>query len=199
MSKLKLDYEINNVVSTVKLEISERLDLIKIARKAPESEYNPEKFPGLILRLEDPKASFLIFSTGSMVITGLKNVLLVENAVKNLFKMLKKFGLKLPEPTIKIENLVASGDLHTSIDLNKAVIFMDFAMYEPEVFPGLIYHMKDPKAVFLIFSTGKIVCTGVKDEESIKEAILKLNQEIYELNLTYESPVDEEYEEIYFL
>jgi len=199
MSKVKLDYEINNVVSTVKLEISEKLDLIKIARKAPESEYNPEKFPGLILRLEDPKASFLIFTTGSMVITGLKNVLQVEKAVKNVLKMLKKFGFKLPEPKIKIENLVASGDLHTSIDLNKAVIFLDSAMYEPEVFPGLIYHMKDPKAVFLIFSTGKIVCTGVRDEENVKEAILKLNQEISEHKLSFETPVDEEYEEIYFL
>jgi transcription initiation factor TFIID TATA-box-binding protein len=199
MPEIELDFEINNVVATVKLEISEKLDLVKIARKAPESEYNPEKFPGLILRLEKPKASFLIFTTGSMVITGLKKVVLVEKAVKNVFKMLKKFGLKLPEPTIKIENLVASGDLHTSIDLNKAVIFMESAMYEPEVFPGLIYHMKDPRAVFLIFSTGKIVCTGVKNEESVKEAILKLNQEIYELKLTFETPVEKEYEEIYFL
>lgn len=199
MSEVKLDFEINNVVATVKLEISERLDLVKIARKAPETEYNPEKFPGLILRIEKPKASFLIFSTGSMVITGLKNVLLAEKAVKNVLEMLKKFGLKLPEPKIKIENLVASGNLHTSIDLNKAVIFMESVMYEPEVFPGLIYYMQDPRAVFLIFSTGKIVCTGVKDEESVKEAILKLNKVIYELKLTLDPTIGEEYEEIYFL
>lgn len=199
MSEVKLDFEINNVVATVKLEISERLDLVKIARKAPETEYNPEKFPGLILRIEKPKASFLIFSTGSMVITGLKNVLLAEKAVKNVLEMLKKFGLKLPEPKIKIENLVASGNLHTSIDLNKAVIFMESVMYEPEVFPGLIYYMQDPRAVFLIFSTGKIVCTGVKDEESVKEAILKLNKVIYELKLTLDPSIGEEYEEIYFL
>ena len=199
MSEENPDFEINNVVATVKLDLSKRLDLIKMTRKAPESEYNPEKFPGLILRIEKPKASFLIFTTGSMVITGLKNVLLVEKAVKKVFKMLKKFGFKLPKPEIKIENLVASGDLHTSIDLNKAVIFMESAMYEPEVFPGLIYHMKDPRAVFLIFSTGKIVCTGVKNEESVKEAILKLNQEIYELKLTLEPKIEEEYEEIYFL
>ncbi len=199
MSEEHLDFEINNVVATVKLDLTERLDLVELARKAPESEYNPEKFPGLVLRLEKPKASFLIFSTGSMVITGLKRIVLVDKAVKVIFKMLKKFGLKLPEPKVKIENLVASGDLHTSIDLNKGVIFMESAMYEPEVFPGLIYHMKDPRAVFLIFSTGKIVCTGVKNEESVKEAILKLNKEIYELKLTFESSIEEEYEEIYFL
>jgi transcription initiation factor TFIID TATA-box-binding protein len=199
MADMNLDYKINNVVATVKLEISEKLDLFTITRKVPESEYNPERFPGLILRIEEPKASFLIFTTGSMVITGLKNVLLVEKAVKVVFRMLKKFGFKLPKPQIKVENLVASGDLHTTIDLNKAVIFMESVMYEPEVFPGLIYHMKDPRAVFLIFSTGKIVCTGVKKEESVKAAIVKLNQEIYELKLTFESHFKEESEEIYFL
>jgi transcription initiation factor TFIID TATA-box-binding protein len=199
MPDMNLDYKINNVVATVKLELSERLDLLTITRKVPESEYNPERFPGLILRIEEPKASFLIFTTGSMVITGLKNVLLVEKAVKIVFKMLKKFGFKLPKPQIKVENLVASGDLHTTIDLNKAVIFMESVMYEPEVFPGLIYHMKDPRAVFLIFSTGKIVCTGVKNEESVKAAIIKLNQEIYELKLTFESHFEEESQEIYFL
>ena len=199
-SELKVEYKINNVVATVYLDLSEKLDLINIARKVPESEYNPEKFPGLVFRLDSPRASFLIFSTGSMVVTGLKNVKLIDKAVSKLMKILKGFGLKLPEPNIKIQNFVASGDLHIPIDLNKAVLLMEFAMYEPEVFPGLIYHMKDPKAVFLIFSTGKIVCTGVKNEEMVKKAILKLNRLIHELQITIQNTFEEnEYEEIVFL
>jgi len=199
-SELKVEYKINNVVATVYLDLSEKLDLVKIARKVPETEYNPEKFPGLIFRLESPRASFLIFSTGSMVVTGLKNVKLIDKAVNKLMKTLKGFGLKLPEPNIKIQNFVASGDLHIPIDLNKAVLLMEFAMYEPEVFPGLIYYMKDPKAVFLIFSTGKIVCTGVKNEDMVKKAILKLNRLIHELQITIQDTFEEkEYEEIVFL
>jgi transcription initiation factor TFIID TATA-box-binding protein len=181
------------------LEISERLDLIIIARRAPDTEYNPDKFPGLIMRLENPKVSFLIFSTGSMVITGLKNVYVIEKAVKNVIRRLKKFGFKQPKPETKIQNLVVGGDLRTPIDLNKAVIFMEYTMYEPEVFLGLIYHMQDPKAVFLIFSTGKIVCTRGKNEERVKEAIIKLNKVIREHKLTFELSMEEEYEEIYFL
>ena len=194
-----LNFKINNVVATVKFKISEKIDLVKIARKAPDTEYNPVRFPGLILRLENPKASFLIFTTGSMVITGLKTVDLVEKALKKVVKRLKKCRIKLPEPKIKIVNLVASGDLHSNINLNKAVLEMEYAMYEPEVFPGLIYHMKDPKAVFLIFSTGKIVCTGVKKEESVKLAILQLHRDIKEYDLTFDSSLEEDYDQIVFL
>jgi len=34
--------------------------------------------------------------------------------------------------------------------------------YEPELFPGLIYRMVDPKVVLLIFVSGKVVLTGAK-------------------------------------
>ena len=34
------------------------------------------------------------------------------------------------------------------------------AQYEPELFPGLIYRMKVPKVVLLIFVSGKVVLTG---------------------------------------
>ncbi|MHA1239965.1 MAG: TATA-box-binding protein, partial [Promethearchaeota archaeon] len=68
-SDLKLDYKIENVVATVVMEITEKIDLVKIARKFEDVEYNPERFPGLVMRITDPKATFLIFSTGKMVIT----------------------------------------------------------------------------------------------------------------------------------
>ena len=62
-SNLKLDYKIENVVATVVMEITEKIDLNKIARKFEDSEYNPERFPGLVMRINDTKAKFIIFST----------------------------------------------------------------------------------------------------------------------------------------
>ncbi|MHA1688123.1 MAG: TATA-box-binding protein, partial [Promethearchaeota archaeon] len=67
-----LDFKIENVVGTVTVDIEGRLDLVKIAKNLPDVEYNPERFPGIILRIDKPKATFLIFSTGKMVITGLR-------------------------------------------------------------------------------------------------------------------------------
>ena len=189
-----LDYSINNIVATAKVEISEKFDLVKLARKLHDAEYFPERFPGLILRQKDPRATFLIFSTGKMVITGLEDVDNAEIAVKKLLKKIRKFGIKKNEPEIIIQNMVASGDFHQIIDLNKAVILMEYIMYEPEVFPGLIYNMKDPRAVFLLFSTGKFVCTGVKTEEILEKAIMKLTKQINTMDIASEKMVEEEFE-----
>jgi transcription initiation factor TFIID TATA-box-binding protein len=96
---------------------------------------------------------------------------------------------------ITIQNIVASGDLHTHIDLNEASVIMENAMYEPEVFPGLIYRMAEPKTVFLIFSTGRIVCTGAKTKAIVGEAVKKLMQQVKEYGLdqgTDQSEFDED-------
>ena len=106
------------------------------------------------MRIEKPRATILIFSTGKMVVTGMRKANQAERVVEKVVKNVKKAGIKLSNPEIVIQNIVASGDLHTNVDLNMAAIVMENAMYEPEVFPGLIYRMQDPKTVFLIFSTG---------------------------------------------
>ncbi|MFX1257044.1 MAG: TATA-box-binding protein [Promethearchaeota archaeon] len=195
----KLDYKIKNVVATVIMEITEKIDLNQIARKYSDVEYNPERFPGLVMKISDPKATFLIFSTGKMVVTGLRRADEASLGVEKAIKKIKKAGIKVSNPEITIQNIVASGDLHTKIDLNMAAIIMENIMYEPEVFPGLIYRMMEPKTVFLIFSTGKIVCTGTKDKESVREAVLKLNREVRELGIAKENMVESEYQDITFI
>jgi len=47
----------------------------------------------------------------------------------------------------------------------------------------MIYRMQEPKTVFLIFSTGRIVCTGAKTKEIVGEAVEKLVEEIKRLDL----------------
>jgi transcription initiation factor TFIID TATA-box-binding protein len=173
---------------------------VHISRKIPDVEYNPERFPGVIMRIENPRATFLIFTTGKMVLTGLKKASQAKAAVDKAVKKLNKTGVKVWDPEIAIVNIVASGDLGVHVDLNMAALVMEYAMYEPEVFPGLIYRLQDPRAVFLIFSTGKIVCTGIKNEESVGEAVQKLKKEIEEMDLTVDTEYSgQEYQDITFL
>jgi len=194
------DYKIENVVATVNLEITEKMDLNQIARKHGDTEYNPERFPGLVMRIQDPKATFLVFSTGKMVVTGLRQAADAPRGVEKAIKNIKKAGIKVSNPEITIQNIVASGDLHTLIDLNMAAIVMENVMYEPEVFPGLIYRMKEPKTVFLIFSTGKIVCTGAKNSDIVREAVLLLNRVVREMGINKDKgELDSEYEDISFI
>ncbi len=178
-------YEIQNVVATVITTIKEKIDLKIIARAYPDIEYNPERFPGLVMRVIKPKATGLIFSTGKMVITGMKRPTEAPSVVSQIITRINKCKISMKEPIITIQNFVVSGDIKCGIDLNKATVVMDNVMYEPEVFPGLIYRMKEPKSVLLLFSTGKIVCTGVKDEETVKLVFEKLYRVVreYEVNM----------------
>ncbi|MFX0099072.1 MAG: TATA-box-binding protein [Candidatus Hodarchaeota archaeon] len=191
---IKPEWKIENVVATVSIELEnpdEKIDLNQIARKYTDCEYNPERFPGLVMRVEDPKATILIFSTGKMVVTGLRKASEAGTVVNNVISKMKKAKVSIKsEPEITIQNIVASGDLHTSIDLNEAAIIMENAMYEPEVFPGLIYRMQEPKTVFLIFSTGRIVCTGGKTKEIVGEAIEKLVEQVKSYGVTGDHSAD---------
>lgn len=194
-----LTYKIENVVGTVVTDIIKPVDLNLIAAHDESVQYNPERFPGLVMRIEKPRGTALIFSTGKMVITGLRAASEANKVVQKIIKNIKKVGIEMKNPVITVQNIVASGDLHTNIDLNMATVVMDDAMYEPEVFPGLIYRMQDPKTVFLVFSTGRIVCTGAKTKQTVREAVLKLNKYVREIGIAKKNLEPYDYGEFDFL
>ena len=178
------DITIQNVVASANLH--QRIDLNAIVASFKDVEYKPKDFPGLVFRLKKPKTALLIFSSGKMVCTGAKSEKAAIRAVKSVVKKLKKAGIVIKgKPDIKIQNIVASGDLHGEIDLERAQLELEDTMYEPEQFPGLIYRMKDPKVVILLFASGKLVCTGGKSEEQVHEAVKKLHTILEEKGLIY--------------
>jgi len=75
---------------------------------------------------------------------------------------------------IKIENIVASSSLGVEIPLEKIVSKFEDVEYEPEQFPGLVYRMEKPKVAFLLFGSGKIVCTGGRNVADVRKAVNKV-------------------------
>lgn len=174
MPKVKPLVNIENVVASAVL--NHNVDLEAITKLFPMAEYRPEQFPGLVFRLKKPKTATLIFSSGKMVCTGAKSENLAIKAVEKVVKELKSHGIVIVgKPRIQIQNIVASASLGGKIDLEKATYTLSKTMYEPEQFPGLIYRMDIPKVVILLFSSGKLVCTGAKKEEEVYEAVNKLH------------------------
>jgi len=164
--------------------LGQDIDLDEIVATIPNIEYHPEQFPGLVYRLTKPKTATLIFNTGKMVCTGAKSVKDSAKAVHKIVKNLNESGIKIAgKPEITIQNIVASGDIGVNIDLEKAILILEDSMYEPEQFPGLIYRMKDPKTVVLIFGSGKIVITGAKLEKQVPEAAIRVRDRLLELDL----------------
>jgi len=173
---------IENVVATGALH--QNIDLNSIVRVFPGVEYRPEQFPGLVYRLKKPKSTTLIFSSGKMVCTGTKSERQARKAVMKVANELNRNGIViLSKPEIQIQNIVASAGLGGHIDLEKATYSLKHTMYEPEQFPGLIYRMDDPKTVILIFTSGKLVCTGAKKETEVHRAISKLQETLEEKGL----------------
>jgi len=182
--KLEISYKVVNIVATVINEIDGKIDLNQINQRISNVEYNPERFPGVIMRLENPHATLLIFSSGKMVITGLRKITDANLAAQQAIEKMQNIGSKIKNPKITIQNIVATSSLNMNVDLNMLTIIMDNVMYEPEVFPAAIYKMQDPKVVFLIFSSGKIVCLGAKVKETIDEAIPILIKQLSESEVT---------------
>ena len=180
-----LDVNVENVVATATL--GQKIDLLAIMKVFRNVEYNPKKFPGLVFRLRKPKTTTLIFSTGKMVCTGAKSEKMARSAVEKVVGELKDNGIFiLGKPETVIQNIVATANVHGNVDLEAAADILDNVMYEPEQFPGLIYRMRDPKVVILIFASGKLVCTGAKSAEMVDEAIMKLHGILDEYGLLFE-------------
>jgi transcription initiation factor TFIID TATA-box-binding protein len=169
--------KIENIVASASLGV--RIPLEKIVEHLEGTEYEPEQFPGLVYRMKDPKAAALIFSSGKIVCTGVRSIEDVNKVVKKVVKMIK--DAKLGEPktySIQIENIVASAKLEANLNLDKIAFELEYSEYEPEQFPGLVYRMKDPKAAFLLFSSGKVVCTGVRKAEDIESVVRIVSQRL---------------------
>jgi transcription initiation factor TFIID TATA-box-binding protein len=177
VKKKEDDLKVQNIVATTSLE--EQVSLSKLAKTYPNTEYNPETFPGLVLRIKKPKSAVLVFSSGNLVCTGVKSISEVREVIEQVIKQLKKVGVHVKiKPKINVQNIVASGSISLDLNLNTLSLELENTEYEPEQFPGLVYKLQDPTATFLLFSNGKLVCTGTKNKEQLEESMKQLNKNV---------------------
>ncbi|HIG95428.1 TPA: TATA-box-binding protein [Candidatus Woesearchaeota archaeon] len=164
------DIKIVNIV--VSASLGKDIPLEKMAATLSNTEYNPEQFPGLVIRIKEPKTSALIFSSGKIVCTGARTMEKVQEAIEKIIQSLEKINVKITiKPEVKIQNVVASGSIGMDLNLNTLAMKLDNTEYEPEQFPGLVYKLPEAKATFLLFSNGKVVCTGTKSEKEVHSAL----------------------------
>ena len=169
--------KVQNIVATTSLE--KEVSLTKLARTQPNTEYNPDTFPGLVLRVKKPKSAVLVFSSGNLVCTGTKSVSQVREVIQQVIKQLKKVGVNVTiKPKITVQNIVASGAINLDLNLNTLALELENTEYEPEQFPGLVYKLEDPTATFLLFSNGKLVCTGTKNKQQLEDSMKQLNKNV---------------------
>lgn len=178
---VKDSLKIQNIVATTSLQ--KDVPLTKLAKTLPNTEYNPEQFPGLVLRVKKPKSAVLVFSSGNLVCTGTKSIAQVKEVIQEVIKQLKKIGVRVTiVPKITVQNIVASGSININLNLNFLALELENTEYEPEQFPGLVYKLVEPNATFLLFSNGKLVCTGTKNRPQLEDSMKQLNKRIKEVS-----------------
>jgi transcription initiation factor TFIID TATA-box-binding protein len=176
--------EIVNVVAST--GIGQDINLNQATLALEGADYDPKRFPGLVYRTKDPKTAALIFRSGKIVCTGAKSIDDVYRGLENVFQSLRNIGIDVKgTPEIKVQNIVASADLHAALNLNAIAIGLGLENieYEPEQFPGLVYRLSDPKVVVLLFGSGKLVITGGRKPEDAANAVDQIVKQLKSLSL----------------
>jgi transcription initiation factor TFIID TATA-box-binding protein len=175
-----LTYTIQNIVVKCSLNLNSDIDLVNLANTIKNTEYDKKRFPGLFFRMTNPKCVIIIFRTGKMILTGIKSFKHIKLILNLLIKELnEKININIDNDLVESEvvNIVITANFFEQINLDLATLTLNNAIFEPEVFPGLIYKSLDPiKCVFLIFNSGNVVLTGIRKKENIDPALINLGR-----------------------
>ena len=173
--------KVENVVAST--DIKKIISLDKLLNVLESSEYEPEQFPGLVYRLDNPKVATLIFRSGKIICVGARSTAAAKEALKKTVRNIKKISIRFNENNlkVKIENIVVAVNLGRDLNLDQLAFQLENSEYEPEQFPGLVYRIYDPKVAFLLFSSGRVVCAGAKSLDSVKKAVKKLEAQLKSL------------------
>jgi transcription initiation factor TFIID TATA-box-binding protein len=176
------EFEIANVVGMVtyqqELELSALAETFEQRPEINSVTYEPAENHWLQTRFAPDDTYVPFYRSGKCSIVGATSPEHFEEMVRRvntLMRGLLKFDY---EPTAEIKNIVVTAEVGSTLSLEAIAIGLGLEQteYEPEQFPGLIHRGED--AVFLIFASGKIVCTGLTDLKQISSAIESITAEI---------------------
>ncbi|MEK6958233.1 MAG: TATA-box-binding protein [archaeon] len=178
-----MKYTIVNIVASANLNAT--IDLYNLAITIPNVEYEPEQFPGAILKLKEPKVSMLLFKNGKVICSGANSEAQIPLAIYKASKMIHEIqkNVKVQKNAeYTVVNLVTTANLNMTLDLFKTAMESDNVEYEPEQFPGAILRIHDPKLTLLLFKNGKLICAGAKNETLLKKGLKKAAEMIRAIN-----------------
>lgn len=192
-----MKYQIVNLVASANLNAT--LDLYNLAITIPDIEYEPEQFPGAILKLKEPKVSMLLFKNGKLIISGASSEEQIQQGIRKASKLIHEIQKNVKvvsKVDYEVVNLVATANLNRSLDLFQTALKLDNVEYEPEQFPGAILRINDPKITLLLFKNGKVICAGAKREELLRKGLRKAAEMVGAVNKNVApEPEDEDEEE----
>jgi transcription initiation factor TFIID TATA-box-binding protein len=167
---------VHNMVSTSVVHGSEMpINLSQLATLLPCSTYDRKRFAAITIRIDNPRCTALLFTSGKLVITGVKSwyecllaSLCIARIMSRLFVHARYYIVNCD-----VQNIVAHSEISLGPNqfLNIQQMYESMAMectYQKNMFPGLIYRSRDAPVVLLCFYSGKVVLTGGKTIRDIE-------------------------------
>lgn len=175
-----MDLEVVNAVGSGDLGIE--IDLTQLTADVEEVEFDPDKYPGAYVKLEDVEPLITVYRTGKYIITGSTSEEGAYHCRRRFLGLLSDRGLldMQDDEWFSMQNYVCTGELDQVQNLNTLAIGLglEYTEYEPEQFPGLVFRPDGHSVVILIFPSGKVVVTGAKDIDSAEEAFQSLKEDL---------------------
>lgn len=177
-SKDESALKIVNIVASGKLNREFDLGPLSAEIDAFEVQYEPETFPGLLIRFEEEGPVVMIFSSGSYTMMGVNSHIGLDDLFSQFIDSLSKLGIdvcaKNSRPTV--QNLICKGKLEREVDLESLTIELGLENieYEPEQSPFLYYWPDSYDCLITIPTNGEVIITGVQDVEDAEEAFYHL-------------------------
>ncbi|XP_048218004.1 TATA box-binding protein-like 2 [Perognathus longimembris pacificus] len=81
----------------------------------------------------------------------------------------------------QLQNIVSTVNLACKLDLKKIALHAKNAEYNPKRFAAVIMRIREPRTTALVFSSGKMVCTGARSEEQSRLAARKYARVVQKL------------------
>lgn len=185
--------EVANYVASGKLklelDLSALSDDLASTSLITEVEHSRRSGNRLLIRFEESDALGILAPSGVYVITGAKGQDDAENAKRALLTGLTELSIisniePNPDEVIdpfEVQNIVFTediGDNQLDLEILAVTIGLEHTEYEPEQFPGLVFREDTTDATILVFSSGKVIITGIRDKQSAKEAKSELENQM---------------------
>ena len=179
-----VEYTIENVIATT--DIKAQINLKNIAAKIDNVEYNPESFPGIVMRLEEPKTATFILRTGRTVCIGGKSYKESRMALETVVKRLQEADVTIEEEIdISIQNIIVSLDVRSRLNLNDIGELFNWKniSYQKDEFPGLLFNTELDNVNILVFDSGKLVCYGAKKLSEVNKVLDKFINRLHAVGM----------------
>lgn len=174
---LTIEWICQNMVGTFDLRC--KIDLAALAKNTANCTYDPRRFAAAIIRYRTPRVTILVFSTGKCVASGTKTDGDMQKTVGKLCRTLadRLGGGKCLRPQITVQNMVFSSKAPFQLKIDalyeklRSVHTFRRCFYDPITFPGIRCKVSGENSVsVLIFASGKIICTGVRNDTELLDA-----------------------------